>query len=577
MCGIIGYIGNKDACELIIAGLKSLEYRGYDSAGIAVAHSGKLEIRKAEGKIDSLIGKKLFENVAGTRGIGHTRWATHGAPSDENAHPHFDCTKTVAIVHNGIIENYTELRDELKSQKHKFISETDTECIAHLLEGKKDLFAALKELHKKLKGSFAILAISAHDNALYAIRESSPLIIGIAKDELIFASDVPAVLAHTNKVVILEDGDIVKAQDGRYEIYNAHAKNGVERKVRTIDWTYDMAQKGGYAHFMLKEIHEQGIAVRNALKSDIRAAVEFVKNATEIEVVACGTSYHAGLVFQYIMKGLTHKKVSAYIASEYPYTNCSSQGTVAIAISQSGETADTLNAVKIAKANGAKIIAVTNVIGSSLDRLADATCLLYAGPEISVVATKTFIAQLTVLYRIAFECIGKKGGLEEVANVIEDVLTKESEYKKLAQEMKDEEHFFFIGRGIAYPIAMEAALKLKEITYKHAESYAAGELKHGPLSLISDGIPVIAIAPKDETFQKTVNNLEECMARKGKGIAVSEQEIPKARLIRMPAVEAIYAPMVYIVPMQMLAYYIAVANGKDPDRPRNLAKSVTVE
>ena len=577
MCGIIGYIGEKNASAVIVQGLKSLEYRGYDSAGLAVSSGGRLEIRKAEGKIDDLVAKKLFENVAGSMGIGHTRWATHGAPSDANAHPHFDCTKTIAIVHNGIIENYTELRDELKSQKHKFTSETDTECIAHMLEGETDLFTAMKGLYKKLRGSFAVLAMGAGGDALYAIREGSPLVLGIADNEIMFASDVPAVLAHTNRVIMLEDGDIVKAQGARFEIFNARENRKVERKARTIEWTYEMAQKSGYRHFMLKEIHEQGVAVRNALKSDLEKATVLLKPAKDVEVVACGTSYHAGLVFQYLMKKLANREVKVRIASEYPYLNCSGKDTVTIAISQSGETADTLNAFKSAKANGAKTIAITNVVGSTLDRMADATCLIYAGPEISVVATKTFLAQLAILYRLAFACAGKKHDLENVANVIEDVLAKEGEYKKLADGMKDEEHFFFIGRGLCYPIAMESALKLKEITYRHAESYAAGELKHGPLSLISDGIPVIAMAPDDEAFQKTVNNLEECITRKGRGIVVSEKEVPKTLNVKMPTIDAIYAPLVYIIPMQLLAYYIAVGDGKDPDRPRNLAKSVTVE
>ncbi len=583
MCGIVGYIGKKKASAIVLEALKNVEYRGYDSAGIAVMNSG-IGMIKDVGKLAEIEKKHDFSKLHGTIGIGHTRWATHGGVNSRNAHPHTDESGEICLVHNGIIENFLELRGELLKSGCKLRSETDTELAAHLISNEykkaKNFRNAFLAALKKIEGSFSFLVMHKGERKLYGARRSSPLVIGIGKKEMFFASDMPAVLSHTRDFVFLQENEAAEISEKGYCIYKLDGAP-ISRKPVHVDWSPEMARKDGYAHFMEKEIAEQQNAIRNSLAADISGASRLLHGAKNISLVACGTSYHAALVF----KGLLAKygkRCEAVIGSEYANA-VFGKGDVVIAISQSGETADTLLAVRHAKKKGAKVLGITNVVGSSLSREADECAYIGAGPEISVVATKSFTCQLAVLYRLALCLLGEEKKCSELKYLsaeIEGLLTKESYMRVLARELARNRDFFFIGRGLSYPIALEGALKLKEITYLHAEGYPAGELKHGPLSLLEKNVCVVAIAPDDETAKKMLSAVKECKARNATIVGISDSdeilsECDKA--FKMPACDPLFAPMLYTIPLQMLAYHMTVILGKDPDKPRNLAKSVTVE
>jgi glucosamine--fructose-6-phosphate aminotransferase (isomerizing) len=580
LCGIIGYVGFRKASEVILKGLKKLEYRGYDSAGIATIE-GSIKIIKETGKIEEIDKTKNFTSLEGKIGIGHTRWATHGKVSTENAHPHTDSEGKISLVHNGIIENFEELKEQLEKKEHRFKSQTDTEIIAHLIEeelkNSKNFLEAFKKAISKLTGSWSIVCIYEKEPAIFLSRNGPPLIIGIGKDEMFCASDVPALLEYTKKVIFLEDQDIAVLKKDSYEIFSG--EKALKRKIHEIEWTAEMAQKDGYPHFMLKEINEQQNKIKEALAADVSKAAELLKKQKIITVVACGSSYYAGLGFKNILNkfGIF---CNVIVGSEFSNSKTGKEKVI-VAISQSGETADTLAAVRFAKKNKAKIIAITNVIGSSLYREADINITIGAGPEISVVATKTFTCQLAVLTKLALAVAEKK--LENLSNIsekIENILMRFNEIKTLAKKLLAYEHFFFIGRGNGYISALEGALKLKEITYLHAEAYPAGELKHGPLSLLDKNIAVIALIPKDQNYSKMLSNLQECIARNAKTVIFSDSKeaLQKSDLhFLMPEASEEEISILYVIPLQLLAYFIAVELKRDPDKPRNLAKSVTVE
>ncbi len=602
MCGIIGYIGEREASKIIVNGLKRLEYRGYDSAGIVTEDGGRLYIKKGAGRIDELTKRLGFLEMPGKRGIGHTRWATHGVPNDINAHPQKDCTGKIAIVHNGIIENFVELREELLKKGHVFESDTDTEVIAHLIEeelkaGKK-FEDAMRSALLRLKGSFALgIIYTGESDRLYFVRNESPLVLGVGEGEMFAASDVPAFLEYTNRVVFLDDREYAVITKDSWVVKNLDTGEVVEKQIQEIGWTLEMAEKAGYEHFMLKEIHEQPNAIRDAIHGNaeiIRSVAEEVAKYERIFIVAMGTSYHAGLVGKYLFQRLARKVPIVEDASEfrYEFEDLIDKDTLVIAITQSGETADTLAAMKLAKKKGAKVLAIVNVVGSMATRIADLTLYTHAGPERGVAATKTYTTQLTVLTMLAIELARVLGTydadylskLEEelgkVPELVEEVLKHENGLRELAESLKDKRDFFYIGRGISVPTALEGALKLKEISYIHAEGLSAGELKHGPLALLEEGVPVVAIAPDGKTFDKIVSNIEESKARGAYIIALSDRrELERVAdvFIEMPPVDELLSPIIYVVPLQVLAYHLAVLRGNDPDKPRNLAKSVTVE
>lgn len=583
MCGIVGYIGGKKASEVVLEALKNVEYRGYDSAGIAVLNS-KIQIIKDVGKLADIEKKHDFSALEGTIGMGHTRWATHGGVNSMNAHPHTDGLGEICLVHNGIIENFQQLRQKLLKAGCKLASETDTELMAHLisleLKKAKDFRGAFLAALGEIEGSFSFVVMHKGEQKLYAARRSSPLIIGVGKGEMFFASDMPAVLSRTREFVFLHENEAAEITRDGYSIYSLSGEK-ISRSPTHVDWTPQMAQKEGYAHFMIKEIREQQSSIRNALAADISGAKKLLEGAKHISLIACGTSYHAALVFKSLLsqEGV---RSEAIIGSEYQ-TAVFGKGDVAITISQSGETADTLLAARFAKKKGAKIIGITNVVGSSLSREADACVYIGAGPEISVVATKSFTSQLAVLYRLAFSLTGREKeaqSLRDLSALIEATLTKEAEIKGLAAALCKKKDFFFIGRGLCFPIAAEGALKLKEITYLHAEAYAAGELKHGPLSLLEKDVCVVAIAPSGETTPKMLSNIKECKARNATliGISDSQSVLSECDLcFKMPQCSGLFAPILYTIPLQLLAYHMTIILGRDPDKPRNLAKSVTVE
>ena len=584
MCGIIGYIGYRKASEVVFSGLQKLEYRGYDSAGIAVL-DGKISVIKDVGKIDDIHKKRNFLQLNGNIGIGHTRWATHGGVTAENAHPHSDEAGKIYIVHNGVIENFDSLKQDLSKKGHSFSSETDTEVIAHLIseEEKKGggFQGAFRRAVAKLSGSWSLVAMKQGEEAIYISKNGPPLVLGTGKNETFCASDVPALLSYTKNVVYLEDGDFAVMKKGGYEITDSQGKEQ-KRKEQKITWTPEMAEKGGYPHFMLKEMHEQEGKMREALASDVSAAVSLLRGQAQVTVVACGTSYYAGLVFKQLLQSRLGIPCDVIIGSEYSYARTGKEKTM-VAISQSGETADTLSAVKLAKQLGAKIIGITNVTGSSLYRLSDAQVNIAAGPEIAVVATKSFTCQLAVLTKIALTLEGNSKALASLSALsaqIEEILMRSSEIERMADSLISHKDFFFIGRSLSFPSALEGALKLKEITYLHAEAYAAGELKHGPLSLLQKDVVVIALAPSGSSLPKTLSNMQECMARNAKLVSFSDDKgaLSKATLsFTMPKCDELSIPILYAVPLQLLAYYMAVKLSRDPDKPRNLAKSVTVE
>jgi len=618
MCGIVGYIGPKRVVPLILDGLRRLEYRGYDSAGIAVVgDNGKLEIRRAPGKLRNLEESIRSTPIDGVYGIGHTRWATHGRPTEENAHPHRDCTGEIVVVHNGIIENYLELKQQLAHEGHKFQTETDTEIIAHLVEKfSKDatLDEAVLKAVKVMSGAYALVAVSSRDpNKIVAARMGPPIVIGLGEHESFVASDIPALLEHTRRVFFLGDGEMAILTPQGVRLIDFESRE-IKRPAQHITWDPIMAEKGGFKHFMQKEIFEQPRAVRDTLLGRISQVSGKVfldsmeiteqefRNFRDVKIVACGTSWHAGLAGKFMIERLAQIPVEVDYGSEFRYRDpILDEHSLVIAISQSGETADTLAAEREARQKGAKIVAICNVVGSMLTREANGTIYTHAGPEIGVASTKAFTGQLTALLLIALhlgQARGELGALESlklmqeltrIPHKIESILQRDADVEDLAKQFFRHTDFLYLGRGIHYPIALEGALKLKEISYIHAEGYPAGEMKHGPNALIDGNLPVVVIATRDETdpssmtrYEKTLSNMQEVKARDGIVIAIVSEGDRLARetashAIEIPPAPELIAPILEIVPLQLLAYHIAVRRGCDVDQPRNLAKSVTVE
>ncbi len=587
MCGIVGYIGFRSAREVLLKSLKRLEYRGYDSAGVAIVNDG-LKVEKKKGFIEN-----LKVNFDGTLGIGHTRWATHGVPSDRNAHPFVDCHGNIAVVHNGIIENFMELREELISKGHVFTSETDSEVVAHLIEEYYDgsLKDAFFKAVSRLKGSFAIAAIHRGERKIMAVKNESPLVIGIGDHENFIASDIPAFLEYTNRVIVLRDGEVCEVSDDYVRVYDMEGRE-IRKEVQRIEWTVEDAEKGGYEHFMLKEIFEQPRAVDDTLRSLLARTSDHWGDFQRIAIVACGTSYHAGLTAKYVIEELLHIPVEVYYASEYRYRANVDDSYLAIFITQSGETADTIGAARRAKAHGHRTLAITNVVGSSITNYVDHVLYTNAGPEIGVAATKTFTSQLMALYYFAITSAERMGrishgryeelmrSLHRVSYWIEATLNLEDRIAEEARRVAESGNMFYIARWLNYPIALEGALKMKEISYIHAEGYPAGELKHGPLALIDDGMPVVALVPEDRLYEKMLSNIKEVSARNAYVIALSSREDVEKyvdTLLRMPKVDPLFTPFTNVVALQLLAYHTARVLGREIDKPKNLAKSVTVE
>ncbi|MGB7788933.1 glutamine--fructose-6-phosphate transaminase (isomerizing) [Methanoregula sp.] len=581
MCGIVGYIGRRDAAPLIVEGLKKLEYRGYDSFGVATLENG-IFIAKHQGRISE--NSSAARYLKGKIGIGHTRWATHGVPNDANAHPHTDCSGTLAVVHNGIIENYTDLKNQLRSRGHTFLSETDTEVIVHLIEEEydktNDLHKAVLAVIPSLKGSYALLVISAREDRIIAARNASPLVIGIGDGEYFAASDMTPILEHTERAVFLEDGDTASLTQEGVEIFNQGRR--VNRPVELIDWSVDDVKKGGFAHYMLKEIYEQPQAFYNTIRAvDPDSMPAFTRHPDSVSIVACGSSYHAGFIFKYLLEESCGIPGRLEAASEFKYYPPPIEGLV-IGITQSGETADTLSALKQAKAHNCRTLAITNVLGSTVTRIADATIFMRAGPEISVAATKSFMGQLAVLMQMINGLCDRKYEdiLQNAHKSIEEVLLMDlTEAVKLC---KNADSIFYVGRGPFYPVSLEGALKMKEISYIHAEGYAAGELKHGPFALLSQKTPVIAICMPGNTYGVMISNIKEMKARGAPVIAIGcegDMELSDIvdYLIPIPKTDLFVQILTTLEVLQLLAYYTAVALGRDVDKPRNLAKSVTVE
>jgi len=606
MCGIIGCIlKDGSAAPLLHRALKRLEYRGYDSAGIATIQNGRIYIKKDSGKIDEIHRRLNLDDLPGSMGIAHTRWATHGAPTMENAHPHLDCKRQVAVVHNGVIENYLELKRELQDRGHHFTSRTDTEVIPHLieeeLENGKSLYEAVLETVRRLKGSYAIAVISTgNPDVIICARNESPLIVGVSENGSYCASDIPAILPYTNKIVPLKNGEICILKSSSVEIRRIIDGSKITRPPKTIDWTIDMAEKQGYPHFMLKEIYEQPQSLRNALRLQeqyLDLLARFLDRGREVFLVACGTSYHACLAASYMFSKLARLTTYPVIASEFIERYGDSVGidSVLLAVSQSGETYDTLKAVDHARMRAATILGITNTVGSTLTRVSRAYIVQQSGPEIGVAATKTFTAQLIVLAQLALRLAkirGKMsqdeideidGKLREMPKIVEKVLAEtEGKIKSLAEKYHDREFFIFLGRGISTATALEGRLKLLEITYIPSLAYSAAESKHGPISVVEKDTPVIFICPRDETRKDIIGNIAEMKARGAEIITICEEgdsEIIELsdQYIAMPkGIPGVLTPIPYIIPLQLFAYYMAVEKGLDPDKPRNLAKSVTV-
>jgi glutamine---fructose-6-phosphate transaminase (isomerizing) len=607
MCGIVGYVGPRQASEVLLGGLARLEYRGYDSAGVAIVENDELCVRRRLGKLVNLANTLGEQPLEGTTGIGHTRWATHGKPSEENAHPHTDCGGRIAVVHNGIIENYLELRAQLAAAGHILRSETDTETIAHLVESyyDGDLPAAVAKTVKRLEGSYA-LAIAHLDcpDVIIAARKDSPLIIGAGVGENIVASDIPAVLEYTREVVVLHDGEIaVVSADVIHVLDETLAE--VEPEMMHVEWDLDAAEKGGFEDFMLKEIHEQPKAIRDTLRgrmvdgeiqlSELAMSPEQVVGIGRVFIIACGTSYHAGLVAKQLIEQWARIPVEVQVSSEFRYNDpIVDDDTLVVAITQSGETADTLAGVREARERGAKVIAITNVVGSRVTRESDGVIYTHAGPEIGVAATKTYTAQIAALTVLALKLAQAKGALAQerverywaelntVPEMVEAILVDPTDLEACAAEYTQPCSSLFLGRGMGVPVAMEGALKLKEISYIHAEAYAAGEMKHGPIALITEEVPVVVVATQGHTYEKVVSNIQEVRARGGQVIAVAtagDAEIGQhaEHVLTIPAVSEVLSAIPASVPLQMLAYHIAKKRGCNVDQPRNLAKSVTVE
>ncbi|KUL04456.1 MAG: Glutamine--fructose-6-phosphate aminotransferase [Synergistales bacterium 54_9] len=610
MCGIVGYIGMKNASDVILDSLKRLEYRGYDSAGMALGINGQIEIYKEVGKVADLGEMLEKRKPRATRGIGHTRWATHGGVTVANAHPHSDGSRRFALVHNGIIENYLEIKEELEQDGAKFASETDTEVIVHLLakcfSKNGNMVETIKSLQEKMRGSFAI-AIIQQDCAdrIYCFRKGSPLVLGVGQNEMFCASDIPAFLPYTRKAVYLDEGEVAELTPGGFRVWDGQGKL-LEKPVDLVEWNVAMAEKGGFAHYMHKEIHEQGMVLRSTLKGRVSGGTvdlskeldwtaEDASRWDRLHIVACGTSYYAALVAERAFERWTDLDVKVDIASEYRYRRVKcDQNTLAVFVSQSGETADTLAAQRKARADGAHCLAITNVPGSTLAREVHSVLLLKAGPEIGVAATKTFTGQVTTLFLVALYL----GRLRKTVNAdeeerlateflqipykVEKVLEREKDIIPIAERYADRSNFLFIGRGVSFPVALEGALKLKEISYIHAEAYAAGEMKHGPIALLEPQVPVVVVCPKDSMYEKTLSNIQEARARCAPIIGVcTEGDVLVKRhaeaMMEVPWTDEEFSPFLTVLPLQLLAYHVARILGREIDQPRNLAKSVTVE
>ncbi|NNF84337.1 MAG: glutamine--fructose-6-phosphate transaminase (isomerizing), partial [Deltaproteobacteria bacterium] len=605
----VGYTGPKQCGEILLDGLRRLEYRGYDSAGMAVLQTGEITIRKSEGKISRLVDLVVHNPVTGTCGIGHTRWATHGRPSDDNAHPHK--TGFVAVVHNGIVENHRTLKELLIAKGRAFCSETDTEVIAHLVDeyvsGGLGLEEAVRKTVAALHGSYAFLCLSEKEpGRLVGARLNCPMVAGVGEGETFLASDLPPLLSYTRQALFLEDGEIVVAGPEGLRLTD-FSGNVLERPPVHIDWSPVMAEKGGYRHFMLKEIHEQPRAILDTLAGRVLPETgeiffdtlplreEELRNLSRVLIVACGTSWHAGLVGKFLIEELARLPVEVDLGSEYRYRNpVVERGTLSVPISQSGETADTLAGLRETRGKGAFSVAICNVVSSTIARESDGVIYTHAGPEIGVASTKAFTTQLTALYLLALHLGRVRGGLSpqeastrlmdisEMPRKIEEVLKRENEIAEIARRYKDSRDFLYLGRGISYPIALEGALKLKEISYIHAEGYPAGEMKHGPIALIDEQMPVLVLCSRGDTYEKTLSNLEEARTRGGRMIAVGTEGDTDLRQkaeesFSLPPCAELVRPILEVVPLQLLAYHMAVLKGTDVDQPRNLAKSVTVE
>ncbi|MDD1770618.1 MAG: glutamine--fructose-6-phosphate transaminase (isomerizing) [Methanomassiliicoccales archaeon] len=595
MCGIVGYTGPRNATEILMSALHRLEYRGYDSAGIAVAGS-KLQIHKDKGEIAVMEG--TLPSMKGGIGVAHTRWATCGKPSKENAHPFRDCTGKIALIHNGIIENFSELKSALLREGHKFTSETDTEVLVHLLEkhDKGDLTEAMLATLREVKGTYALVAVKQGSDKLVAARKENPLVIGLGVGENFVASDVTAMLEHTNKVVYLMDGEIAEIGPRSVRIMDGDGRP-IERKSELVTWSAEDAKKGGFEHFMLKEIYDEPEAVRNTLIGNLEADPEWgsaFKDVSSVRMVACGTSYYAAMVGKYVMEKVAKLPTNVELASEFRYSSAVQENPLVVFISQSGETADTLAAAREAKRRGYRTLAITNVVGSTLSREVEETLYTRAGPEIGVAATKTFIAQLVMLYLLSMRMGASRGtiGADELRSIrtqllgipkhIRTVLDQSSQLEEACAMLSEARDVFYLGRSVSYPVMLEGALKLKEISYIHAEGYAAGELKHGPLALIGDKTPVVAACVRDHTYDKMISNLSEVKARDAPVIAIAQEgdkEIERLAdlCLYVPAVPPFCSPFLVTVLLQLMAYNVAKKRGCPIDKPRNLAKSVTVD
>lgn len=609
MCGIVGYIGSRDSQPILLEGLKKLEYRGYDSAGVAIYTDRGLKLSKAKGRITELEHRLQFEPLEGSAGIGHTRWATHGKPSDENSHPHTDKDRNISVVHNGIIENHMQLKEELEQLGYTFVSETDTEVLSHLIahyyEG--SLVQAVRHAISRIRGAYAIAVLSSYEpDKLVAVRNASPLIIGVGHGENFVGSDIPAILEYTRDVYILNDGEMAVLTREGVDLMTLEG-NFIATQLFHIDWDLLMAEKNGFDTFMLKEIHEQPRAYRDTMRGRIdgelqkvvlpgmQLSAEQARALKQIHIVACGTAYHAALVGKTVIERLTRLPVEVDLASEYRYRMpVIPEGTLVIAVSQSGETADTLAAMREAKENGASVLAITNVVGSSVAREADEVLFTLAGPEIAVASTKAYTSQLIAFYLLSLYMAEARSTIDKLTLIemlamlerlpmqVEGLLQYLEPIEQLAHQITRHEHLFFIGRGLDYCVAMEASLKLKEISYIHSEAYAAGELKHGSLALIEDGTPVIALATDERLMEKTISNIKEVKARGAYVIGIALEgnaELAKTadHVIYVPYTHSLLTPAVSVIPLQLLAYYTASIRGNDVDKPRNLAKSVTVE
>ena len=607
MCGIVGYMGNKKANKILINGLLKLEYRGYDSAGIAVLENNNIVCMKNVGRVSGLQQKKGINDLDSTMGIAHTRWATHGKPSEINAHPHLDCTGKFAVVHNGIIENYNELKTKLMANGYTFVSQTDTEVIPNLIsyyyKEEKDLLKATYKACNDFKGSYAIEVLSSVEpDKIIVARKDSPIVIGVNGDEKFVASDIPAVLEYTKSFYLINDGEFVELTKNNIKFYDRDL-NEIKKEIAKLEWDERAGSKDGYEDYMIKEIYEQPKAIRETIGSrlkedeeceftDLNFDKEFLKSINKIKIVACGTAMQAGLVAEKVFEKLLRIETEVEVASEFRYNDTIiDEKTLSIFISQSGETADTIAALKLAKKNHSKTIAISNVIGSSITREADYTIYTHAGPEIAVASTKAYTSQVVLLEILAIyfaEILEKdkkeikklKDDILELPKKVEETLKNEEQIKEQAKNIVDRKDVFFIGRGIDYTVSLEDSLKLKEVSYIHSDAYAAGELKHGPIALIENGVPVIATMTDEKLVKKSISNLQEVITRGAKAIVVTNQDLKEynfENVIQIPKVNKLLSPVISVIPMQLLAYYVAKYKNIDVDKPRNLAKSVTVE